>query len=39
MYVALENRRKIETKSPQSASHEKNKVGEGGALGSGVKKE
>jgi len=22
MYVALENRRKIETKSPQSASHE-----------------
>jgi hypothetical protein len=35
----LENRKKVVTKSPRCALKRKNKVEEGGALGSKVKKE
>jgi hypothetical protein len=39
MHATLDNRRKVATKSPRNALKRKNKVEEGGALGSRVKKE
>jgi hypothetical protein len=39
MQTTLKNRKKAATNSPRSVLKKKNKVEEGGALGSGVKRE
>jgi hypothetical protein len=39
METSLENRKKVATKSPRSALKRKKKAEQGGALGSGIKKE